>query len=314
MLEADKKASNIYKKVMGFIYKITSPLGRVYVGKTKDLKRRIGDYRWRNKKHKSFVCSSINKYGWDAHKFEVIEECSDDVLSEREIFWIKELNTYYVDNPEFGMNLTTGGEKGARNWMHDIERRKRQSIKFSGEGGTFYGKKHTQETKEILSKKASERNKLNGHKVPEWGAEKGRVKIRRAVVQYNSMGVFVKEFISITEAANHNSLNIGSVKDSVLYGSWINGEHLFVYKTDNYPTVIEIGEIKKRTEKRAIYWLSEDLEPICEFPSAQEASDFFGIPKTTINRAAMYNDMNPIRTGHIFFYKDLYLEEYKLSA
>jgi hypothetical protein len=41
-----------------------------------------------------------------------------------------------------------------------------------------------------------------------------------------------------------------------------------------------------------------------EHPSAQEASEYFLIPKTTINRAAMYNNGKPIRTGYQFYYKD----------
>ncbi len=298
---------------MGVIYKITSPSGRIYIGKSKNLKKRIKDYKYQCEKRKSILHDSIRGYGWENHTLEIIEECEDDSLSEREIFWVKELNSYHYDNPK-GMNMTRGGEAGGGSWIHDIERRKKQSERFKGEGGSFYGRKHTDEAKKTLSEKASKRHKERGTKIPEWGVEKGRMKLRKPIIIYNNSGLFISEFCSLSEGARKLHISLSSAKDSVLYGSWINGEYLFKYKTENYPLTIEVGEIKKQTVKRPVYWLSEDLEPICDFPSAKEASDFFGIPKTTINRAAQYNDFNPIRTGHIFCYKDEYLKEYSLVA
>lgn len=298
---------------MGFIYKITSPTGKIYVGQTKRLKVRIWEYRWRSKKRTSIVHNSIRKYGWEAHTFEILEECDNEVLSEREIFWIKEMDSYFMTNPN-GMNMTTGGEKGARSWRHDIERRKKMSEKFKGENGTFYGKRHTEEVKKILSEKATRRHIDRGTKIPEWGVEKMLSNRRKSVVCYDSNGYFVNEYPHSGVAASSLCISNSCIKDSLKYGSWAFGKYFFKYKTENYPLKIEVGEINLKNTKRPVYWLSEDLEPICEFPSAQEASEFFGIPKTTINRAAMYNDMNQIRTGHIFFYKDMYKEEYSLVS
>jgi group I intron endonuclease len=93
----------------GHIYKITSPTGRVYVGKTTRLNDRISYYRNNNNKQQKIISSSIEKYGWDQHIFEVIDEAPVDKLNELEIKYIKELNTFHYDNPN-GMNLTRGGE------------------------------------------------------------------------------------------------------------------------------------------------------------------------------------------------------------
>lgn len=72
--------------------------------------------------------------------------------------------------------------------------------------------------------------------------------------------------------------------------------------------ILNEREIFWITDKRPILLLTEMYEVICEYDSAKEASDFWKIPKTTINRAAMYNWLKPIRTGHIFIYKDLWEE------
>jgi group I intron endonuclease len=93
----------------GFIYKILSPTGRIYIGKTTRLKDRISYYRNNNKGGQKILDSSIEKYGWDQHMFEIITEAPIDQLSELEIKYIKEFDSFHYDNPN-GMNLTKGGE------------------------------------------------------------------------------------------------------------------------------------------------------------------------------------------------------------
>jgi len=89
----------------GIIYKITSPSGKVYVGQTV----RSFEERIRNHKCKSSGCtalkSAIDKYV-DQMKYEIIEDnIPQEYLDEREIFWIKELNSLAPN----GYNLSSGG-------------------------------------------------------------------------------------------------------------------------------------------------------------------------------------------------------------
>ena len=92
---------------MGFIYKVTSPSNKMYVGQTKK-----NDPRKRWKQHcqpSSTGCTAknaIDKYGAENMTFEVIEECADEFLNDREHHWIRELGTL---SPH-GYNLTTGGD------------------------------------------------------------------------------------------------------------------------------------------------------------------------------------------------------------
>ena len=300
---------------MGFIYKITSPNNREYVGKTYDLRKRINCHKSaaRRKEDSIILLNSIRKYGWDAHILEVIEECPDELLNEREIFWIAELKTYCYDYPG-QMNMTKGGEGQRSTWMHDKKRRKELSEKMKGEGNYFFGKKHTKEMKEWLSEYSTERNKRDGRTVPEWGAEKGWEAVRKEVVCYDSNGVFVNEFISVTAAGKSLGI-LPTCISATCNGHQTNANgYIFRYKTEGYPKKIEVGALKSKTIKRPICLLSKDLKIMREFPSGQEASDFLGVPKGTINRAAKYNNLNPIRTGHIFCYKDDYLKEYSLVA
>lgn len=287
---------------MGVIYKITSPNGRVYVGKTKRLKIRISEYRWRSKKRKSIIHDSIKGYGWEAHTLEIIEEIADELLNEREIFWIKELNTFYRDNPK-GMNMTRGGDGGGVSWMHDIERRKKQSESRKGKGGSFYGKHHTEENKKLFSENAKRYNLENNIRVPEWGAKKGQEARRRQVLCYDLNGNFVREFKSLSEVTKELGIKHSSILDSIKGRKSQAKGFVFRYKTEDYPLFIEVGEVKRQTVKRAVITVFAGKS--WEHDSALEASEFFNVPKTTINRAAMYNQGRPIRTGHKFYYKDL---------
>lgn len=95
----------------GYIYKITSPSGRIYIGKTVDFKSRMSSYRCGHIKKQKLINGSILKYGFENHLVEIIDEgeFEADELCQLEISKIKENNSYHFNNP-MGMNLTIGGE------------------------------------------------------------------------------------------------------------------------------------------------------------------------------------------------------------
>jgi hypothetical protein len=90
----------------GIIYKITSPSGKVYVGQT------IHSFEKRMRQHKrdssrcTLIKRAIQKYK-EQMKYEIIEDnVPQEQLDEREIYWIKELNSLAPN----GYNCTTGGQ------------------------------------------------------------------------------------------------------------------------------------------------------------------------------------------------------------
>lgn len=81
------------------IYKITNPLNQVYIGGSKNVERRFKDYKKSNFKGQRKVFDSILKHGYLNHKFEFIEKCNIEQLSDRERFWQE-----YYDCVENGLN------------------------------------------------------------------------------------------------------------------------------------------------------------------------------------------------------------------
>ena len=95
---------------MAFIYKITNNInGKSYVGKTLNtvssrFKEHICDSKHEVCKNRPLY-KAFNKYGIENFRVETLEECDDTDASEREMFWIKELDTFHK-----GYNATLGGD------------------------------------------------------------------------------------------------------------------------------------------------------------------------------------------------------------
>jgi group I intron endonuclease len=95
---------------MGCIYLITNTInGKCYVGQTLQ-----GDPKQRWRRHKVLAAmdsptalhAAIRKYGSDAFRFEIIEQCDIAEINDRESVWIEKLSTLSPN----GYNLTRGGD------------------------------------------------------------------------------------------------------------------------------------------------------------------------------------------------------------
>lgn len=96
-------------KICG-IYKITSIVGKIYIGQSINIM-----YRW-EKYYQKLRCkqqiklyNSLKKYGSENHTFEIIEECQVELLDEKEIYW----GNFYNVLSDDGLNLRLGSGRGA---------------------------------------------------------------------------------------------------------------------------------------------------------------------------------------------------------
>jgi len=134
------------------IYKITNPLGAIYIGKSKNIISRFKNYKHLKENNKQTkIYNSLQKYGWDKHIFEIIEECNEDQLNDREIYWINHYNSYHYNNNTFGLNLTKGGEGG-----NGVVRTEQMKIDHSLK---TTGKIRSMESRLLVSKALSNKSK-----------------------------------------------------------------------------------------------------------------------------------------------------------
>jgi len=78
------------------IYKIISPINKVYIGQALSIYKRW-NYGYKNLQcqNQPKIYDSLKKYGWEQHKFEIIEECYPSRLDQREVFHKKQFIKKY---------------------------------------------------------------------------------------------------------------------------------------------------------------------------------------------------------------------------
>ena len=69
------------------IYKITSPSGKIYIGQSVNILSRINKYKTARCITQPIILKSILKYGWENHVFEIVCECEQSELNERERYY-----------------------------------------------------------------------------------------------------------------------------------------------------------------------------------------------------------------------------------
>lgn len=224
------------EKICG-IYKITSPSGKVYIGESKNIKKRKENYRFLNCRKQVKLFASIKKHGWETHIFEVIEKCFFDELLCRERYW----QDFYAVLGEKGLNckLTKCGELKQTHSEGTLEKIRKSNIgKHSKELNPMWGKFGkdnplfgTPRPKSVIEKikktKVGKPNKAFENGVSDEFREKiSKIKLgnksRPRLVLDTQVGVFYE---SAKEAANLLGINYSTLVD-YLKGKYQNKTNL----------------------------------------------------------------------------------------
>ena len=119
------------------IYKITSPSGKVYVGQSTNIEARFANYlRLTSCKRQRRLFNSFKAHGARSHVFEIVEQCGESELNERERFWQEALHATGKD----GLNcrLTVSSDRSGR---HSAESRAIMRERQGGANNPNYGKR-----------------------------------------------------------------------------------------------------------------------------------------------------------------------------
>ena len=148
---------------MEVIYKLTSPSGNVYIGRTKNFDIRMHQYsiRYNKKQENKVLYSAIKKYGWENFKKEIIAEVNAENAPRIEREYIEK-----YDSVKNGYNMTYAtnggdvweGRRDTQEFLDYVELKKRQSTEKNAMRERY---SHTKENRKKMSHPA-DKNPMYG--------------------------------------------------------------------------------------------------------------------------------------------------------
>lgn len=265
------------------IYKITNLINyKSYIGQSVDI-----NYRFNNHKSESFnpksnayntaIHRAIRKYGIESFSFEIIEECSPELLSEREIYWIDYYNSYGD-----GYNLTKGGEG-----VPSIDRQTIFKLWDDGYSIDEISKiipceKHTaiyilKSYKEYNNEESYKRGRKNASK-----------KICKSVLQYDLNGNFIARYISISDAANAIGVNYNNISSVLSSRQLTAGGYQWIQDGDDPPGPCRE---KSQNDKKGVLQFDLNHNFVEKYNSITEATKAAGLSNpSSITRACQNNN------------------------
>jgi group I intron endonuclease len=146
---------------MGFIYCISSPSNKVYIGQTiRNVPKRIKEHA---KREGSCILleNAIQKYGLDCMKVEILLEVNNEMLDEYEMMFIDMYNSIEPN----GYNIRSGGSCKS---THSELSGERMRIAKLGEKNHNFGKPRSDACKQAISDaKSGEKHHFYGKKITE---------------------------------------------------------------------------------------------------------------------------------------------------
>jgi len=168
-------------KGLSGIYLLTNKLkDEIYVGQSVDLSKRFRNYfslSYLKSKESLIISRALIKYGYANFSVSILEYCDKSNLTEREQYYLDKLKPKYnilkiagsslgyihsQDSKQKTSKALKGVYVGIKSPLfgknHTIETKNNMSLQRKGENNYFYGKTHSDQTKEIMRQKALDRN------------------------------------------------------------------------------------------------------------------------------------------------------------
>lgn len=198
-----------------FINKIN---GKRYIGQSTDIGRRyyqhsINSLNSNTLEYNSYFYKAIRKYGFSNFSFEILEECEEEKLNEREKYWIEFFNS---NNQEFGYNLTEGGAGGPDRsktiYQYDLDKNLINTFKNAYEAARILGQGFHQSNIQSCAAHTNNTKTVNGYIFTyegddfSWHEKKNVRKVVR--VSKDGTETIFNTIKEAAQASNTNSPNI----------------------------------------------------------------------------------------------------------
>lgn len=208
-------------KMTVLVYEHITPNEKRYIGISKNIHE-----RWRKQglssSYNKYFTKAVKKYGWDNIEHNIVAIC--DTYEEACNIEIEYISICNSTDPLVGYNITPGGElltgenHPAFGRFVSKDERRRRSIKakevfknrdYTGKNNSFYGKRHSDETKRKICKANS------GKRSDEYKRKMAEVLGTPAFnIYYN--GEYIETMYNQSECARKYNLHVASVNRCLL--------------------------------------------------------------------------------------------------
>lgn len=275
------------------VYKITSPSGRVYIGQTKDVKKRFTSYR-NCKPTQALIRRSIMKYGYNEHTFEILlEDLTKTEADDNEIQLIKSFK-----DEKISLNIADGGytDIGAS--------RKRAVVKLTLEGE--YLDEYTSVTDAGKSVETSASTigralKTHGYSsgflweykdnyTPDYQVrwvQRFHIEENKPIYKFDNDGNVLGSYSTLKEAAQSNNVPPSTIRKCL--------ENINSQTKGFRYSHLETCPVYEHPNAKKVRQYTLDGEFIQEFKSSREACKVLGITKCTLtNKTKRPHKIKPI--------------------
>ena len=203
------------------VYEHITPNEKRYIGISKNIHE-----RWRKQglssSYNKYFTKAVNKYGWDNIEHNIIAIC--DTYEDACNIETKYIRMFNSTDSRFGYNITPGGElltgekhpafgrivsQDERHSRSDKAKEVFKNRDYTGKNNSFYGKRHTDETKRKIGKANS------GKRSDEYKRKMAEVLGTPSFsIYYN--GEYIETMYSQSECARKYNLHVASVNRCLL--------------------------------------------------------------------------------------------------
>lgn len=276
---------------------------KVYVGKSVDIEKRWKDHKngYNNpnsSQYISYFYNALRKYGFNSFEFSVLEECTEDKLNDREIFWI---NKFQSNNREYGYNTTDGGDGVTGYWDRPV-------YQYDLDGNFIQGYKSGADARRktrILAINLCCNGGVKSAGGYMWSYEK-HDKISKCirnyrtskVYQYGLDGLYIASYDSILEASQITGTPYKKIIACLHSKTTPSRGGDFMWKKE---FVESLPPYKKNLKHSPVVQLTVDGKVVSKYESAQSAQKATGVPNSLICKCCKGN----IKTAHGYIWKHI---------
>lgn len=298
-----------------YLYKLTSPSGKVYIGQSRSLRKRFTNYRLCLCDQQPRLCNSLKKHGWDAHTKEIIAE---GMMTQHEIDTLEIAHIKRYSDLDISLNIALGG----RNAPHYVGRDhpgSRPILQFDTDGtlirewdnasmaATDLG--FTDASNIRIAAKGDDTCFAYGYLwVYRDDHERGVKPIhdpyrttRKPIVQLTKNGEFLAHHLSARAAAETTRLSQGNISMCLTRKRVSTGGYLWCYRED-YDKGVLPAYRKQVIHRKPVIMYDKHGTVLREFDSV-EAAAAAGYDRSHIVRHCQGRVKNP--RDHYFRYKTI---------